>query len=70
MKTEAEEGNEIKVSGWYTDIDWTLDNGHKEGSGNSFLFVVNDEKKLVKLKCNNTDFEVYHAEDLLCGFGE
>ena len=31
IKTEAEEGGHIRISGGYTDINWTSDGGWKSG---------------------------------------
>ncbi len=73
LKTEAKEGGQIRISGWYTDIQWTSDKGdnegEKSGSGNSFIFLLRDNMNLIKLRCTNKEFEVYHREDLLCCFG-
>ncbi len=69
LKTEAEEGGQVKISGWYTDIQWTSDRGYKEGSGNSFIFVLRDDMNLIKLRCKNKQREAYHDKDFLCCFG-
>ena len=71
LKTEAKEGGQIKISGWYNDIQWTSsENGkYKSGSGNSFLFLLRDDMNFIKLRCINKKKEVYHHKDLLCGFG-
>ncbi len=29
LKTEAKEGGQVRISGWYTDIQWTSDKGWK-----------------------------------------
>ncbi len=64
IRTEAEEGGQIKISGWYTDIQWTSEKGdnygHKEGSGNSFLFLLRDEMNFIKLSCKKKKSEVFH----------
>ena len=51
LKTEAEEGGEVRISGWYTDIQWTSSGEYKEGSGNSFMFELRDNMNLIKLRC-------------------
>ena len=53
LKTEAKKGGQVKISGWYTDIQWTSDEGYKSGSGNSFIFLLGDDMNLVKLRCTN-----------------
>ena len=64
---------QVKISGWYTDIQWTSDKGDndrcKEGSGNSFIFVMGDDMSLLKLRCTNKEDEVFDDKDLLCCFG-
>ena len=60
LKTEARDGAQVKISGWYTDIQWTSSSGFKEGSGNSFLFVLRDDMNFIKLRCTNKEKEVYH----------
>ena len=64
LKTEAKDGGEVKISGWYTDIQWTSDrgdnNGYKAGSRNSFLFLLRDDMSFIKLRCTNKEYEVYH----------
>ena len=67
IKTEAE-GNDflrkeiagaagqIRISGGYTDINWTsppYNGDYKSGSGNSFIFLLKDEKDFIKLRCKN-----------------
>ncbi len=39
LKTEAKEVGQVKISGWYTDIQWTSNGEQRSGSGNSFIFV-------------------------------
>ncbi len=39
LKTRAYDGGQVRISGWYTDIQWTSIWGFKSGSGNSFIFV-------------------------------
>ncbi len=60
LKTEAEEGGQVKIFGWYTDIQWTSKGGYKSGSGNSFLFLLRDDMNFIKLRCKNKEREVYH----------
>ncbi len=56
LKTEAEKGGQVKISGWYTDIQWKSSvDGWKGGSGNSFIFM-----NLMKLRCTNKRTEVVH----------
>ncbi len=73
LKTEAKEGGQVKISGWYTDIQWTSDegdnNGFKSGSRNSFLFLLRDDMNPIKLRCSNKNCEVYHIKNMLCSFG-
>ena len=70
LKTESRDGVQVKISGWYTDIQWTSYGGWIKGSGNSFLFVLRDEINLVKLRCKYKKKEVGHYKDLFCCFGE
>ena len=53
LRTESREGRQVKMSGWYTDIQWTSIEGLKAGHGNSFLFVLRDDMNLIKLRCLN-----------------
>ncbi len=69
LKTEARDGGQVKISGWYTDVQWKSIGGTVEGSGNSFIFLLRDDMSLIKLKCKNKANEVYHRQDLLCCFG-
>ena len=53
LKTKAKDRGQVKISGWYTDIQWTSDEGdnegYKTGSGNSFIFLLRDDMNLIKL---------------------
>ncbi len=69
LKTEAEEGRQVKISGWYTDIQWESSGWNITGSGNSFLFVLGDDMNFIKLRCKNKEYEVFHCAEWLCGFG-
>ena len=71
IKTETKQGGQVRISGWYTDINWTSDveGEYKAGSGNSFLFSLRDDMKFIKLRCTNKEIEVYHYENWLCCFG-
>ena len=60
LKTEAKDGGQVKISGWYTDIQWTSAGGYKAGSGNSFIFTLRDNINFIKLRCTNKKREVYH----------
>ncbi len=42
LKTESNDGGQVKISGWYTDIQWTSYEFYKSGSGNSFLFLLDN----------------------------
>ena len=60
LKTKAEEGGQVKISGWYTDIHWTSVKGWPEGFENSFLFLLRDDMILKQLRCTDKKEEVYH----------
>lgn len=61
-----------KVFGAYTDIPWTSGEYKKKvaGKGNSFLWAMDTNNKMVKFKCLKPDAEVYHYADRLPVFGE
>ena len=69
LKTEAKDGGQVKISGWYTDIQWTSDKERKSGSGNSFIFLLTDDMNFIKLRCTDKEKEVFHDEFWLCCFG-
>ncbi len=51
LKTKSEEGGQIRISGGYTDIEWTscLQADYKEGSGNSFIFSLRNNMRFIIL---------------------
>ena len=57
------------MSGWYTDIQWTSDRGYKSGSGISFIFLLREDMNLIKLRCTNKEYEVFHCKNYLYCFG-
>ena len=69
IKSEACGEKMEKIFGAYTDIPWKSAYGYFiEGSANSFLFIVRDDK-LIKIRCTNKNKEVLHQKDWLCCFG-
>jgi len=58
-----------KVFGGYTDISITSTNQYKQGKGNSFLFRMSGQNNFRKLKCINSQKEVFHYSDRMLCFG-
>jgi len=56
---------ENKIFGGYTDIEWKSKGDEVKGKGKSFLFFVNDDKSMTKLKCIKGNTEVYHDANQL-----
>ena len=57
------------VFGGFTDISWTSGYSSKSGNGNSFLFLVGEDKSVKLWKCKDPREEVYHHSKLGPCFG-
>ena len=59
--------NKKQIFGAFTDISYSSETGWKAGNSKSFLFIY-QQNKFIKLKCLNTEKEVYHRGDIICYF--